>query len=145
MLKKVLTRYPHIRRLVVVADRGLLSLDNIQALSKLQEAAGRTLEFILAVPGRRYGEFVDLVKPINQQAAQDGEEIVQEVQWQGHRLVVAHNPRQAAQQTQDRLSRIHALEQRAAQLTGKLDAQDGRQSPARAQALRFRGQGTILP
>ena len=125
MLKKVLTRYPHIRRLVVVADRGLLSLDNIQALSKLQEAAGRTLEFILAVPGRRYGEFVDLVQPISQQAAQAGEEIVQEVQWQGHRLVVAHNPRQAAQQTQDRLSRIHALEQRAAQLTGKLDAQDG--------------------
>ena len=77
------------------------------------------------MPGRRYGEFVDLVKPISQQAAQDGEEIVQEVQWQGHRLVVAHNPRQAAQQTQDRLSRIHALEQRAAQLTGKLDAQDG--------------------
>jgi len=27
-LKKVLARYPHIRRLVVVADRGLLSLDN---------------------------------------------------------------------------------------------------------------------
>lgn len=125
-LKKVLARYPHIRRLVVVADRGLLSLDNIQALSRLQ-AAGRALEFILAVPGRRYGEFVDLLKPINQQAAQASEESIQEVPWQGHRLVVAHNPQQAAQQTQDRLSRIQALEQRAAQLAGKLDAQEAGQ------------------
>ena len=38
--------------------------------------------------------------------------------------MVAHNPLQAAQQTQDRLGRIHALEQRAAQLAGKLDAQE---------------------
>lgn len=127
-LKKVLARYPHIRRLVVVADRGLLSLDNIEALSKLQVAGKdggkRPLEFILAVPGRRYGEFVDLLKPMDQLAAQAGQEIIQEVQWQGHRLVVAHHPQQAAEQTQARLARIHALEQRAAQLAGKLDAQD---------------------
>jgi len=126
-LKKVLARYPHIRRLVVVADRGLLSLDNIEALSRLQVGKGadkRPLEFILAVPGRRYGEFVDLLKPMDQLAPQAGQEIIQEVQWQGHRLVVAHHPQQAAEQTQDRLARIHALEQRAAQLAGKLDAQD---------------------
>ncbi len=60
-LKKVLARYPHIRRLVVVADRGLLSLDNIEALSKLHLAGDRALEFILAVPGRRYAEFVDIL------------------------------------------------------------------------------------
>ena len=40
-LRKVLARYPHIRRLVVVADRGLLSLDNIEALTKLQVAGER--------------------------------------------------------------------------------------------------------
>ena len=130
-LKKVLARYPHIRRLVVVADRGLLSLDNIEALSKLQVAGKdggkRPLEFILAVPGRRYGEFVDLLKPMDQRAPQAGQEIIQEVQWQGHRLVVAHHPQQAAEQTQARLARIHALEQRAAQLAGKLDTQDAGQ------------------
>jgi hypothetical protein len=63
-LKKVLDRFPHIRRLVVVADRGLLSLDNMEALSKLRVAGDRPLEFILAVPGRRYGEFVDLLQPM---------------------------------------------------------------------------------
>jgi len=123
-LKKVLMRYPHIKRLVVVADRGLLSLDNIEALSKLHVAGERPLEFILAVPGRRYGEFVDLLEPMNAQATQPSEEVVQEAQWQGHRLVVAHNPLRAAEQTQERLARIHALQQRADRLAGKLDAQD---------------------
>ena len=123
-LKKVLARYPHIRRLVVVAARGLLSLDNIEALAKLHVAAARPLEFILAVPGQRYGEFVDLLAPMSPRLAQAREEVVEEAQWQGHRLVVAHNPVRAAEQTQERLARIHALQQRADQLTGKLDAQD---------------------
>ncbi|TXH39735.1 MAG: IS1634 family transposase [Burkholderiaceae bacterium] len=124
-LKKVLARYPHIRRLVVVADRGLLSLDNIEALAKLHVTDQRALEFILAVPGRRYGEFVDLLEPMRQKMAQASEEVVEEAQWQGHRLVVAHNPQCAAEQTQERLAKIHALQQRADQLAGKLDAQDG--------------------
>lgn len=123
-LKKVLARYPHIRRLVVVADRGLLSLDNIEALSRLQVAGDRPLEFILAVPGRRYSEFVELLQPMAARAAQATAEIVSEAQWQSHRLVVAHNPVRAAEQTQQRLARIHALQQRADQLAGKLDAQD---------------------
>ena len=134
-LKKVLARYPHIRRLVVVADRGLLSVDNIEALSQLQVVGKavdkRPLEFILAVPGRRYGQFVDLLSAMGPQAAQNSaqnaissEDIVTECQWQGHRLVVAHNPQRAAEQTRERLSRIQALELRAAQLAGKLDAQD---------------------
>jgi transposase len=123
-LKKVLARYPHIRRLVVVADRGLLSLDNIEALSKLHMAGDRPLEFILAVPGRRYGEFVELLAPMSARMAQASEEVIEEAQWQDHRLVVAHNPVRAAEQTQERLARIHALQQRADQLAGKLDAQD---------------------
>jgi transposase len=124
-LKKVLARYPHIRRLVVVADRGLLSLDNIEALAKLHVTGERALEFILAVPGRRYGEFVDLLEPMRERMAQASEEVLEEAQWQGHRLVVAHNPQRAAEQTQERLTKIHALQQRADQLAGKLDAQDG--------------------
>lgn len=123
-LKKVLARYPHIKRLVVVADRGLLSLDNIEALSKLHVAGDRALEFILAVPGRRYGEFVELLEPMSARAVQATDEIVEEATWQGLRLVVAHNPQRALEQTQERLARIQALQQRADQLAGKLDAQD---------------------
>ena len=124
MIKSLLARYP-LKRVVLVADRGLLSLDNIEALTKLQVAGQRPLEFILAVPGRRYAEFVDLLQPFAGQAAQAGDEIVAEATWQGHRLVVAYNPAQAAEQTQDRLARIQALQQRADQLAGKLDDQDG--------------------
>lgn len=123
-LKKVLARYPHIRRLVVVADRGLLSLDNIEALSKLRLPGQRALEFILAVPGRRYGEFVDLLEPMITRAAQAQHELVEESQWQGLRLVVAHHPQQAAEQSAQRQARIAQLQQRADQLAGKLDAQD---------------------
>ena len=123
-LKKVLARYPHIRRLVVVADRGLLSLDNIEALTKLHVTDQRSLEFILAVPGRRYAEFVELLEPLRARSDQATEEFVEEARWQGHRLVVAHNPARAVEQTQDRLAKINALQQRADQLAGKLDAQD---------------------
>lgn len=133
-LKKVMARYPHIRRLVVVADRGLLSLDNIEALSQLRlsgdaNASGaQALEFILAVPGRRYGEFADLLEPINARARaseqEATEERIDETQWQGLRLVVAHNPLQAAEQTANRQARIDQLRQRADQLVGKLDSQD---------------------
>jgi transposase len=123
-LKKVLARYPHIRRLVVVADRGLLSLDNIEALSRLQVAGDRALEFILAVPGRRYADFVDLLEPMAVQTRQATAEVVAEAKWQGQRLVVAHDPIRAAEQTRERLARVHALQQRADQLAGKLDAQD---------------------
>lgn len=123
-LKRVLARYPHIKRLVVVADRGLLSLDNLEALSKLPMPGRHPLEFILAVPGRRYGEFVEVLGPMAERCAVAREELVEEVQWQGHRLVVAHEPVQALEQTALRQSRIDALTQRAAQLAGKLDAQD---------------------
>jgi len=124
-LKKVLARYPYIKRLVVVADRGLLSLDNLETLSKLP-LAGRpqALEFILAVPGRRYGEFAELLAPLNARCAGTTAQVVQEMQWQGHRLVVAHDPLQGSEQTAQRQARIDALLQRAAQLAGKLDAQD---------------------
>jgi hypothetical protein len=51
-LQKVLTRFAHIKRLIVVADRGLLSLDNMEELGKIKLPSGQALEFILAVPGQ---------------------------------------------------------------------------------------------
>lgn len=123
-LHKVLARYPHIRRLVVVADRGLLSLDNLDELGKITLPSGQPLEFILAVPGRRYGEFVDLLQPLHDVAASSDAERVTETVWEGRRLVMAHNPIHAQQQTAQRRARILALQARAAQLAGKLDGQD---------------------
>jgi transposase len=123
-LVKVLARYPHIRRLIVVADRGLLSVDNLEQLAELKAAGGSPLEFILAVPGRRYGEFVELLQPMRAKMQAAKAEVIDEARWQGHRLVVAHNPERAQEQTQLRRNRIAQLEARAAQLAGKLDGQD---------------------
>jgi hypothetical protein len=58
-IEKVLGRYP-IQRVVLVADRGLLSLDNLQSLKEIK-VGDRLLEFILAVPARRYGDFEDIL------------------------------------------------------------------------------------
>ncbi|RXF38116.1 IS1634 family transposase, partial [Enterococcus faecalis] len=45
-LTKVLERFPSVQRLVLVADRGLLSLDNLEALKAVRLASGKPLEFI---------------------------------------------------------------------------------------------------
>jgi hypothetical protein len=123
-LERVLQRYPHVRRLVVVADRGLLSLDNLQMLGELKLPDARTLEFILAVPGRRHGDFVELLEPLQARAEGAAAEVVDELRWQGHRLIVAHNPEQARELTQRRRERIAVLQARAQALSSKLDAQD---------------------
>lgn len=124
-LKKVLARFGHIKRLIVVADRGLLSLDNIDELGKITLPSGQALEFILAVPGRRYGEFVDVLQDFQAKAAKAEQEIIEELPWQGLRLVVAHHPERAKEQTHLRSERIAALEAQAQAWAGKLDGQDG--------------------
>jgi transposase len=123
-LQKVLARYPHIRRLVVVADRGLLSLDNIEQLCALKLPGGQPLEFILAVPGRRYSEFVDILQPLQASFEQSSQESIHETRWHDWRLVVAHDPERAAEHSQLRSQRVQDLRARAAKLARKLDAQD---------------------
>ena len=124
-LRTVLTRFPSIRRVILVADRGLLSLDNLEALSEIRLDSGEPLEFVLAVPGRRYGEFVDLLRPFHEsQCAPATDEVIGELPWRDFRLVVAHQPDSATEQGRLRQECIAALEQQAAAWAGKLDAQD---------------------
>jgi transposase len=127
-LKKVLARFGHIKRLIVVADRGLLSLDNIDELGKVTLPSGQALEFILAVPGRRYGEFVDVLQEFQTRAATAEQEIVEESSWHDLRLVVAHHPQRAKEQTELRRQRMAALEAKAQAWAGKLDGQDSGQT-----------------
>ena len=122
-LKKVLSRFPHIRRLIIVADRGLLSLDNIEALQEIELEDGRMLEFILAVPARRYGEFMDILMPFHQKITDEEQETIDETRWQDMRLVIAHHPLRAKKQTAWRQAQIRELEDKAARWAGKLDHQ----------------------
>jgi hypothetical protein len=123
-LSKVMERFPHIRRLVLVADRGLLSLDNLQALQAIKLPGKRALEFILAVPGRRYNEFAELLAPIQRRCTDAVEEVTGEVPWNGLRLCVAHDPHAARDQALIRTAKMQELEQMAAAWTGKLEGQE---------------------
>lgn len=123
-LKTVLERFPSIRRVVLVADRGLLSLDNLEALSDIRLQSGEPLEFVLAVPGRRYSEFAELLDAFQAQCGGAEQEIVSELPWRGLRLVVAHDPEVAKDAQALRRERIEALEAQAKAWVGKLDAQD---------------------
>jgi transposase len=132
ILKKVMDWFPNLRRLILVADRGLLSLDNLEALQAIrlrpdkgQEASkGQALEFIVAVPGRRYHEFADLLEPLQAQCAKASTEITGEVAWNGLRMVVAHDPQTALEQHQKRKAAMAELELQAKGWAGKLDGQD---------------------
>ena len=124
IVKKVMQRFPHLRRLVLVADRGLLSLDNLEELRKLTLSDKQELEFILAVPGRRCSEFVELLQPLQSVLSTSDSERCAEVPWNDLRLVVAHNPITAQEQQQKRRSTIEELQAQANAWVGKLDAQD---------------------
>ena len=95
-LRKVVERFPHFRRLIVVADRGLLWLDNLEELGKIKlpgEAPNtRAMGFTLAVPGRRYGEFTEVLQAIQAKASTAQQELIEDARWQDLRLVVAHLP-----------------------------------------------------
>ena len=127
MIRSLLARYP-LKRVVLVADRGLLSVGNIEELEKLQtqlKKDGRdvALEYILAVPAARYGDFADDLKVLSGAQAVD-QTWCAETTWQGNRLVVAHDPVVAARRAQVRDKTIAELVAMGQQCSDKLDGQD---------------------
>lgn len=127
MIRGLLARYP-LKRVVLIADRGLLSTANIDELGKLQaqlKKDGRdvAVEYILAVPAARYGDFADDLKKLH--AAQDNtQEWCAETTWQSSRLVVAHDPISASRRTNAREKTIAELVKLGQQCSVKLDEQD---------------------
>lgn len=127
MIRGLLARYP-LKRVVLIADRGLLSTANIEELDKLQaqlKKDGRNVavEYILAVPAARYGDFAEDLKKLN--ATQNtGQEWCAETRWNDSRLVVAHDPIAAARRTAARDKTMAELLKLGQQCSGKLDAQD---------------------
>ena len=147
MIKSLLARYP-LKRMVLVADRGLLSVNNLDELAKLQAtlaAQGRavSLEYVLAVPAARYGDFAEALRASASTQPAD-KPWVAETTWQSstkpvskgssksspasaptpRRLVIAHDPEVAQRRTQARNKAITELLALGEQWGGKLDAQD---------------------
>ena len=127
MIRGLLARYP-LKRVVLIADRGLLSTANIEELDKLQaqlKKDGRdvAVQYILAVPAARYGDFADDLKKLNQ-TQKIGEEWCAETKWSGSRLVVAHDPVAANRRKVARDKTIAELVKLGQQCSVKLDEQD---------------------
>ena len=78
IVERLLNRFA-LRRLILVADRGMLSLDNLEGLEGLRLPDGRAVEYIVAVSARRYGEFVQPVidrhAELLAQSRRDGQEV----------------------------------------------------------------------
>ena len=127
MIRGLLARYP-LKRVVLIADRGLLSTANIEELNKLQaqlkkDSRDVAVEFILAVPAARYGDFADDLHKLHK--GQDAaKEWCAQTTWGDSRLVVAHDPVAANRRTAARDSRLAELVKLGQQCSIKLDEQD---------------------
>ena len=136
MIQATLARYP-IKRVVLVADRGLLSLDNLAEIEALKTPDGQPVDYILAVPGRRYGEFADLIAKTK---LRDG---LGETTWQSRRLIIAHDDERALAQRTARKDTIAQIEAEGQRMAKRLDDEDagipqrGRKSSDRRAYLRF--------
>jgi hypothetical protein len=135
-IEKALGRY-RIERVVLVADRGLLSLDNLQQVEQLKTVTGRGVEYILAVPARRYADFGEHVIKMDLASG------VAEGTWENRRLIVAHDPDRAAEQTAQRRQLIERIEAEGERMAQRLSDADegkplrGRKSNDRKAYLRF--------
>ena len=136
MARTVMERFP-IRRVVPVANRGLLGHDNIDELSEMVDEEGRKLEFILAAPSRRNEELAETFGNLqfegdgnerrNGDENEDGEKYA-EAAFRGCRPIVAHDPVRARERTDGRRVRVERLEARARTLSARTeeDADDRR-------------------
>jgi hypothetical protein len=139
MIKSLLARYP-LKRVVLVADRGLLSVNNLEELAKLQatlaaEGCAVSLEYVLAVPAARYGDFAETLRASASAQSAD-QPWVAETTWLSRskssppsaptqrRLVIAHGPEVAQRRTQARNEAIAELLALGEQWGGKLEKQD---------------------
>ena len=156
MIRGLLKRWP-LKRVVLVADRGLLSLNNLQEIERLQaeldaQGAGVQVQYVLAVPAMRYGEFEDELTQM-QARHDDAVTWVDEMPWQWKkkrrskadqkvvepedqpadaaeptlRVVIAHDPQAGARRTERRRAKIAEIVALGQQWGGQLDAQDSGQ------------------
>jgi len=120
MLERILTRYT-IHRVVIVADRGLLSLDNVQQLEALELPGHRRPEYILAVPAGRYTDFAEAIEALS--FAREAPS-VRETTVDDRRVVVAHDPEAQQERQRRRREKIQKLVDFGDELSQRLDRHD---------------------
>lgn len=120
MLERIFQRYT-IHRVVIVADRGLLSLDNIEQIEAMTLPGGQRPEYILAVPAGRYSDFADVIDRLSFASEVPS---IRESTVDGRRMVVAHDPQAQQEKQRRRREKIQELVAFGDQLTERLDHHD---------------------
>lgn len=132
IVERLCERFP-LKRLILVADRGLLSEANLELLEGIELPDGRAVEYIVAVAARRFERYSAPLKglhPTLVKAARDsGAQAVAEAPvgtdaGAERRLVVAHDPEAAARSRAARRRRLEAAREQAHYLEHRLDGQD---------------------
>lgn len=132
VVRRLCERFP-IRRLVWIADRAMLSVDNLEALDGLRLAEGRAVEYIVAVPARRCTRLTEPLAVLHPRLVREsrrrGEESIAEAAMgAGRRLIVAHDPVRARQQRRHRAKALRQVLKLAYALEAKLNAQEAGQA-----------------
>jgi len=126
-VERLASRLP-IRRIVLVADRGMISFDNLEELEGMELPGGRKMEYILAVPARRFREMTKDLETLHQEllaeSRRTGKESLRETVTNGRRLVVAHSPEIARRSRRQRAEKLAEACKLANELAGKLMAQE---------------------
>ena len=114
-ISTLVEQYP-INRIIVVADRGLVSEENLKSVPDLGKIGGQTVQFIFAVPLRKYSETRMILS--NRDFNEDG---IIEKNFRGHRLVVSYNSKIAREQTLNRRKQIEQIELQVEELKTHLE------------------------
>ncbi len=135
-------RFP-IRRLILVADRGMLSEANLALLESIELADGQPVEYIVAVPARRDTKLTAALGTLHaklvKESRRTGQQSLAETPVDtGRRLIVAHDPQKATVARRHRREKLESLCALAGELKDKLEAQEAGER-ARGRALTDHG------
>lgn len=127
IVKRLSERYP-LRRLVFVADRGMLSNDNLASIEGLKLPNKSPVQYVIAVAARTFRRMAEDVRDLHEELVAEsrktGEESVRELQMDGRRLIVAHSPKIAKRARRARARNLVKALRESRRLVNRLDAQD---------------------
>jgi hypothetical protein len=125
MLRQVLKRFA-VKQLILVADRGLLTLETLAELARVGAETGVRVDFVMALSARRHAAMKQVNRTlVFQQGLAEG-------RFADRRLIVAHDETRATEQRAAREARMAAAEVVGERLAQKLDRQDaGENEPGR--------------
>lgn len=128
IVQRLSQRYP-VRRLVFVADRGMLSNDNLETIEGLELPNKKPVQYVVAVAARTFREMTKDVEGLHEELvaecrATGCDEAVRESQLDNRRLVVAHSAKIAKQARRTRAKNLVKALREARRLVNKLNLQD---------------------